>query len=217
MTVAERIEAIIEHYGINAQRLASMIGAKTKQSIYNLLKGQTRTISAEMQQKIVDAFPEISRLWLITGEGQMLIGSPPNNPDTASCELVPLIPFAACAGSFADYLGEGVSLRQCEMVVTPVKGCSLAIDVTGDSMEPDFPNGCRVFVRKLEDMSFVPWGHTFVVDTDNGAFLKRLFPGDGKMIVAKSINTEYPPFYIPTASIRGIYRVVMMARVFAAT
>ena len=214
-TIPERIQAMIEYYGLNPQRFAARIGAKTKQSIYNLLYGQTRTLSEAMQDKICVAFPEVNRDWLMTGNGKMLItnvdDSPP--PDVSQ---VPLIPFGASAGSFSSFGAESVMLRDCERVTAPVGGCDIAIDVYGDSMEPEYPSGCRVFAQRITPDAFIPWGNVFLLDTSNGAYLKRVYPSENKgAVLAKSDNAKYPPFDIPKTAILGMYRVIVMLKSYA--
>lgn len=71
-TLDKRIADLLSYSGLNAQRFASVIGCKTKQSIYDLLNGKTRTITSGMQAKISTAFPEVNEYWLLTGEGPML-------------------------------------------------------------------------------------------------------------------------------------------------
>jgi repressor LexA len=76
MNTSDRIAHLLSYSGLNAQAFAAHIGCKTKQSIYELLKGRTKTISPSMQSKILSSFPEVESTWLLTGEGQML-KSPP--------------------------------------------------------------------------------------------------------------------------------------------
>ena len=68
----KRISDLLYYSGLNAQRFAATIGCKTKQSIYDLLNGKTKTLTSGMQAKISTAFPEVNEYWLLTGEGPML-------------------------------------------------------------------------------------------------------------------------------------------------
>ena len=210
MTIPERINAIINYYGLNAQRFADKIGAKTKQAVYNLLYGRTRSISDTMRDNILAAFPDVSPSWLMTGQGAMLLSQ-----ETPPQDSVPLIPFSASAGSFSDTGAASIALRDCERVAAPVAGCDIAIDVYGDSMEPQFPSGCRVFVQRVNPETFIAWGNVYLLDTTNGAYIKRVFPAENAdAILAKSDNPAYPPFDIPKKAVIGMYRVVFMGRSF---
>ena len=219
MTIPERINAIIDYYGLNPQRFAQRIGVKSKQAVYNLLYGQTRSLSESMISKITSAFPDVSRYWLITGDGEMLLSTNDDNDsvEEVQADVVPLLPMSAYAGSFSELIEQGATEADCEKIVSPVKGCDFAISISGDSMEPDYPSGCRVFIRRINPDLFIPWGNVFVLDTDNGAYIKKVFPGaDTSTIVAKSINPKYPDFIIPIECVRGIYMVIMMAIAYAA-
>lgn len=119
-----------------------------------------------------------------------------------------LLPVDAMAGNLSGW-AESVSLRDCEKIVSPVPGAEFAIRITGDSMEPLYHDGMYVFIRKLTD-SFIPWGNPFVLDTDNGVVIKRIFPieDNPKYIIARSENPYYPSYEIPVNSIFGIYRIL---------
>lgn len=73
MTTQEVMQKLLEYSGLNAQQFATAAGIRTKQSVYDLQKGRTRSFSPDMASKVVAAFPEISKAWLMTGEGDMLV------------------------------------------------------------------------------------------------------------------------------------------------
>lgn len=75
MTPDEIITTIKEHYGLNSKELADRMDLESPQSIYDILKGKTRTITAGMQRAIYSAFPEINIDWITTGEGNMFISN----------------------------------------------------------------------------------------------------------------------------------------------
>lgn len=73
-----------------------------------------------------------------------------------------------------------------------------------------------VFLKKINDAAFIPWGNTLVLDTENGAFIKDVFPvkDNESLIEARSLNTIYPPLIIPKSSIYGMYRVLNATKFF---
>lgn len=83
-------------------------------------------------------------------------------------------------------------------------------------MEPKFHDGMVVFLKKINDAAFIPWGNTMVLDTENGAFIKDVYPiaEDDSVIEARSLNPLYPPLLIPKTSIYGIYRVLNAIKFF---
>lgn len=123
--------------------------------------------------------------------------------------VVPLLPVEAMAGSLAAW-SQGVTANDCQHIVAPMAGADYAIRVTGDSMEPIYRDGMTIFIKRINDRAFIPWGTPLVVDTENGVVVKKLYPVENEetRVIAKSINPEYPPYMIDTASIFGLYRVL---------
>lgn len=164
------------------------------------------------------------------GEGRMLKGDSPYKIDEIEIptkeeletlskmkvHVVPLIPTAALANSLSEYLGPGIKRIDCQNIVSPAPGAEFAITISGDSMEPKFHDGMVVFLKRINEAAFIPWGNTLVLDTENGAFIKNIFPctGDGESIEARSINPLYPVMIIPKSSIFGMYRVLNATKFF---
>lgn len=125
---------------------------------------------------------------------------------------VPLIPVEAHAGSLVDF-ADAVSNYDCELVVSPVRGASFAIQVTGESMSPAYPNGARILCQRINETAFVEWGKVYLLDTVNGAILKQVLRSDQPgHIVCQSLNPapEYAPFEVECRHIRAWYRVLLV-------
>lgn len=125
---------------------------------------------------------------------------------------VPLIPVEAHAGSLVDF-ADAVSNYDCELVVSPVRGASFAIQVTGESMSPAYPNGARILCQRINETAFVEWGKVYLLDTVNGAILKQVLRSDQPgHIICQSLNPapEYAPFEVECRHIRAWYRVLLV-------
>ncbi len=72
METKERITALLECYGLSVNEFVARTGIKTRQAIYDIYHGKTRNISESMACKILSCYPEVNRVWLLTGEGEML-------------------------------------------------------------------------------------------------------------------------------------------------
>lgn len=124
--------------------------------------------------------------------------------------LVPLLPTSARAGTLADF-SQAVKEYDVEKIISPVKGADYAITVTGDSMAPEYEPGCHVLIKKIFEDQFVEWGKTYVLDSDNGSVIKKIYPTDDPAVIeCRSVNPQYPPFRIKTEHIHGWYRVLMI-------
>lgn len=209
----DRLLKFIKYKGLTVSRFEALVG---------LSNGAVSRTNDRMRQRTVDAivsaFPELNSHWLLTGEGDMLNSTSQEETMTASCMPVriPLIPASAFAGGVEGFAPETLSLRNCELVISPIEGAEYAIPITGDSMEPDYADGSIAYIKRINETAFIPWGHTVILDTENGAFIKRIFPDnqDERFIWAKSINTAYPPMHIPKRSIFRIFRVLGTSRIF---
>lgn len=123
-------------------------------------------------------------------------------------KTIPLIPLEAHAGSLGDYT-EGVSVAQCERIMSPISAATCAIRITGDSMSPKYPSGSIVFLSKINEKAFIEWGRCYVLDTDNGAVIKMIRKSDNdNQIICESLNPEYLPFEVNTEYVKGWYKVI---------
>lgn len=125
-------------------------------------------------------------------------------------EMVLVIPTGARAGTLADFTSS-VSAYDCERMVTPIKGADYAIQVTGDSMSPEYPSGSVILIKKINEKAFIEWGKTYVLDTENGAVIKTIRKTDDPAVIeCVSLNPAYQPFTMDTRYINGWYRVLMV-------
>lgn len=209
MTVKERLQKFLKEEGITASEFARKMELSPA-----YLASMRKSMPEEKVEKLTRLFPQLSRDWLLYGEGEMYreeIRDKGVNPRKLHLHMVPLVPIMAKAGSFDEYVN-GVLREECEMIYSPVNGAELAIKVLGDSMEPRIADGSTLFLQKIEQKAFIPWGSPMVVDSERGSLVKMLYPSeDGDdTIIAKSYNPAYPPFEISTEGLNGIYRILCM-------
>ena len=125
-------------------------------------------------------------------------------------DMVLVIPTGARAGTLADF-SISTEAYDCERMVTPIKGADFAIQVTGDSMSPEYPSGSVILIKKINEKAFIEWGKTYVLDTENGAVIKNVRRTDNpEAIECVSLNPAYQPFTMETKYINGWYRVLMV-------
>lgn len=202
-TVKDRLMLFLKEQGISKSEFARKMGLSQA-----YVSSMRKSMPEERITRLLELYPSLNRDWLLYGEGEMIVQES-NNPDIVIDDyIVPLLPVEACAGHLSLY-SEGVALADCEKIVSPVKGVDFAIRVDGDSMEPEIHNGTYLFINRINDKAFIPWGHPMVLDSENGTLVKVLYPSDkgNKFIRAESYNLKYPPYEIPTDSIYGIYRI----------
>ena len=173
---------------------------------------------SEKLNNVLTAFPELNREWLLYGEGDMLSSTSSALPQPSvknervaddEAYKVPLVPISALAGSLNDF-SLSVKRDDCETVISPIKDIDMAIKISGDSMEPEYPSDSQVFVKKINERAFLEWGRVYVLNTCNGIVIKRLMPtNDPNTVLCESINPKYPPFEVNLENVNGVYRVIM--------
>ena len=182
------------------------------------------SIREDNLKKISEVYPMLNIAWLKTGVGSMLNGNggsevtlyTPNEEhgtteteDTASWVL--LLPVAAQGGSLNDFV-VSVKDSDCEKVVSPIRGVDFAMTVSGDSMSPEYPNGSRIFIKRINEKAFIEWGKAYVLDTCNGTVIKILVPSAKEGYVrCVSINTDpiFAPFEVALTDVYGVYKVLL--------
>lgn len=187
------IEAIKAAHEINQAAIAGKLGV-TNTYLSDMINGRV-PLSANAAEKIYELFR------IRIGQEQI----------TYSQNQIPLLPISAQAGSLNEFI-VSVKDSECEQIISPIKGADFAITVSGESMYPEFPAGSQILVKKINEKAFIDWGKTYVLDTCNGALVKRLYPPDDggrDKIKCVSINPAYPPFDVECKDIYGIYRVMM--------
>lgn len=204
----ERLQAVLRYLGAAYSAVAIKSGISPS-NLKNMLEGK-QTITDKTMHRIQDAYPEFNIDWLKYGEGDMLNPKRESTyyPERTDADLVPLLPIDAMAGNMQGF-SEGVELAACRKIESPVQGAEWAIQISGDSMEPEYKNGSYLYIKKMTG-SFIPWGNAMIIDTYDGVVFKEIYPDKDEpdCIKAKSINPKYPTFQIEKSSIIGLYRVL---------
>ena len=66
----ERVEQLKKYLGLSYAEIAQELGKKNGQSFYDILSGR-HGISQDLATSIVERWPEISREWLLFGDGEL--------------------------------------------------------------------------------------------------------------------------------------------------
>lgn len=206
-TVKERLQQFLKTENISASEFARKMDLSPA-----YLASMRKSMPEEKVERLTRVFPQLSRDWLLYGEGDMYreeIKEKGLDPHRLDKYMVPLIPTQAAAGSFPMY-AEGVMEGECIKIYCPSPDADMAIQVRGVSMEPHIHDGTYLFLKRINEKAFIPWGSPLVLDTENGSLVKMLYPYDEaeEYLIAKSYNPDFPPFKVPTESIYGIYRII---------
>lgn len=193
---------------------------------------QNNGISEENLARFLAYAPEVNVEWLLTGRGEMLKTNETSsdtpadqqpsfsNKDTNKTRIaqeneqgIPLIPFSAMAGALT---GEQSVLEyECERYVVPAfSGADFLMPVKGNSMAPTYASGDIVACQRVPMTDiFFQWNKAYILDTNQGAIIKRVKPGsDSEHVLLVSDNTDYNPFELQRKDIYAVALVIGLIR-----
>lgn len=79
----------------------------------------------------------------------------------------------------------------------------------GEDMAPEIHGGDKLFLKRIDHHHTLPWGHTFLVYTNNFHIVRHLLPGrDEEEVTLHSCNPNYPDIHIKREEITALHLVV---------
>ena len=207
--ILDRIKQFIDFKGIAVSAFERSIGMSNASFGKSLKNGGA--IGTDKLENFLKTYPEVSPTWLLTGKGNMLVDL--DNLTAGQKEGIPLIPLSAMAGALT---GEQSVLEyECERYVIPAfSGADFLMPVKGNSMMPTYISGDIVACQRvpMTDM-FFQWNKPYVLDTSQGAIIKRIKPGSDKQhVLIVSDNKEYDSFELSYSDIYAVALVIGILR-----
>jgi hypothetical protein len=182
------------------------IGLKRAENLYQIKKGRN-SISKDLAELIAGKYSNISKSWLLTGEGAMFTDDSGDEAGLPATEGK--IPFY---GSVLTQM-QGMDLRHCKtvyyMVIPVFADCDLAVSWMGDSMGPDIPSGSIVALREV-DIQSVFSGEIYLLVTDHYTTIRRIRATETDDLLLRLIpanKTEYDETIVKKEMIRRLFLV----------
>lgn len=187
-----------------------------KTGVSNGVLSQKTGLSEDNTLKFLSYYKDVNPEWLLTGKGEMLKDrdkgdkTPVALPAPARTEGIPLIPIDAITG----FAGDDTQVMEYERFIIPTfKEGDFLISVRGSSMNPKYNSGDIVACKRLNLNTFFQWNKVYVLDTDQGALIKRVCEGaDDEHVLIVSDNEKYKPFQLHRNEIHSLAVVLGVIR-----
>ena len=194
----QRIESVVKWANMTTNYFARYIGLSRGENLYQIKRGHNG-ISRKLADRIVQHFPQIDMLWLLTGRGQMFVAG---NEDRGA-----QIPFFN-ADVEKSIRGIEVLSPDGYVVLPTDDDADFALYYYGRAMGASLPAGTLVFLKETDVESVIPGG-LYVVVTRKIAALRRLHSGaDGASLrLTASEEGGFGEMIVKSSDILKIYRI----------
>lgn len=199
-----RLERVIKWAGLSVNSFALTIGLKRSENLYQIKRGNNG-ISRDLVNLIVTKYPNISKGWLMTGEGEMLIES----QQSSSLSDSQGIPYYGMDVLMA-VEDENAKMPEprFKLHIPLFSDCDLAALNVGTAMQPEIPSGAIVVLKKWTINSIIP-GETYLIVTPyfKGIRIVRFGERPTDLQLVASNTDQYDPISIQNSSILKLYIV----------
>lgn len=217
--ILDRIKQLSENELIKITSLESKIGA-SKGVLSRAINNKT-DIQSKWLIKLVENYPKYSSEWLLTGKGEMMRGTgnivnEEQEVYNKKSNLIPVFNDVSTIGGASTIANVDPKTHPSEWIDAGdwFPGANAAIRHYGDSM-PEYPSGCILALREVNDIQLIFWGKNHCIETSEGRITKKIYD-EGEVIMAYSTNKDTypdgrlidPPFSIPKNKIKKIYQVL---------
>lgn len=208
MDIRDRIIQFVDYKWISFNFFEKNIGA-SKSYISN-----TKNISAKVVSNILRIYPELSPEWVLTGEGSMLKKEnavKSNFPVKSEDKGVPYynVDFV---GGFDLVINDQTTIPEYLIDFPKYNEATCWCNVTGHSMEPEITHGDIIALKKIEDISFLPYGEIYAIVTKNEMrTIKRIGPSQNKdcySLIPTNKSPEYGVQELPKEMVRIVFKVL---------
>lgn len=230
MKPIERVKKIIQYYNLSICSFEKKTNMSNN-SIQTAIK-RTAKLKDETLNNILNAFPNISPEWLLTGNGKMLRRENTYDATTSNTiinestrtyqttqtntslhldeksKFLPLIPDTALLNI------KQSSITTSDFIIDKYHipsftNADFLITIKGNSMSPKYNNGDLAACRLIPTDSFLQWNHVYLINTSQGLLTKRIKEGnDENHVLLVPENPEFQPFQIQKSEVNIIAIVI---------
>lgn len=167
-------------------------------------------------EKILITYQDIDKIWLMTGEGEML----KSGSDVPVKSLTTGVPYynVDFIGGFDIIFNDQTVAPEYLIDFAPYNKATCWCNITGHSMEPEINHGDIIALKEIADPSFLPFGEIYAIITSNGMrTIKRIGPAscpENYSLIPANRSPEYGVQEIPKAFVFKVYQVLGCVKKF---
>lgn len=188
---------------MTANAFAKEISLKRSENIYQIKKGNNG-ISKELAGLIVERFPEINKMWLILGEGNMFADKLTSG--TIEPNNLKSVPYYDM--DLATVIDDRNITRPTYYISMPmVEACDFSFKFHGPAMEPAIKQGSVVFVQHSKS-DYVLYGEMYLVVTESFIVTRYLRKCENDEYIELAVaNPQHKSIEIKRCDIKELYIV----------
>ena len=194
----QRIEAVIKWANMSTNYFARYIGLARGENLYQIKRGNNG-ISLDVAERIVTKFPQVDKLWLLTGEGQMFADVKMRGVQ---------IPFYR-----VDPEHNATQIERLEpesyLLLPMLHKCDFAMCYTGRAMGQITPPETIVMMQAVDRESIIPGGEYLIVGQKFTALrIVRTVEGEEKIRLVAGDKENYDDLVMNKSDIVAAYKIV---------
>lgn len=170
-------------------------------------------LSKKSIEKILNFYADLNKVWLLTGEGDMINAEfIPNHSgeEEAISSISKSIPYwnlpVSAGKSVLDIIGK----TKPDGFIKGLPGADIAeniLPVIGTSMEPEVSSGAIIGVRKMNNWESLNTERIYLIITTDDRMIKRIEYDETNQDIIWCVSPNYPRFKIYKSDIIDIQRV----------
>jgi hypothetical protein len=194
MSSWNRLKKVIDWSGLSINSFAQSIGLKRAENLYQIKKGNY-SISRDLSELITIKYCNISKSWLLSGEGDMFI--------------VKRIPFYNYDISMLKLENGKIPHTEQYIEVPLLSNCDFATLCVGESMTPDIPSGSIVTLKEINIDLLLPGEMYYIVTNEFSTikFLRTVENDPSKLRLVPGNKDDYDESLLDKSSILHLFLV----------
>ena len=203
-SLKERVAEVLRYKKISVNKASKVLNIP--QRTLNRQVNEDGSVGMELLYAILDTYPEISPMWLLLGEGNMV----PGNTIAFNAPYYNNLPVSA---GYKDVLDDGHETPS-SYISLPNKSADFFFPVSGTSMEPEINDGDIVGVKRVNPSEGIVHGDVYMLVTNDNRMIKRCYHDNNDPNLIWCVSPNYPSFPIHKNDVCALFKVVNRIETF---